>query len=224
MLLRFHYQTHGLRNMGMLMANNTSDTIKLIERVRAGDSVAIQEIFSRHRDRLQRMVDLRLDSRLQGRINPSEVLHEAYQDVVKGMADYLHSPKQSIFLWLRTVVGERLFALHRQHLGAGRSDASLELTLYRDALPEASSAALAAQLLGRQSSLTQAAVRAERILRIQETLNAMEPIDRELLSLRHFEQLTRSEAAQVLEIEESAAAKRYIRALKKMQRMLSEMP
>ena len=121
-------------------------------------------------------------------------------------------------------MGERLSALHRQHLGKRSGDNCLELTLFHDALPEASSAALAAQLLGRQSSVTKAAVRADRILRVQEALNSMEPVDRELLSMRHFEQLSRKEAAQVLGIEEGHAAKRYIRALKKMQRMLSEMP
>jgi RNA polymerase sigma-70 factor (ECF subfamily) len=91
-------------------------------------------------------------------------------------------------------------------------------------MPPASSAALAAQLLGRFTSPTQAAVRAERILRVQEALNALEPIDREILSLRHCEQLTRAEAAQVLGIEEAAAAQRYVRALKRLKTVLADLP
>ena len=96
--------------------------------------------------------------------------------------------------------------------------------LYRDASPAASSAALAAQLLGRHTSPADAAVRAERLLRVQEALNALEPIDREILSLRHFEQLSRSEAAQVLGVAEGAAAKRYIRALKRLKDALAGFP
>jgi RNA polymerase sigma-70 factor, ECF subfamily len=98
------------------------------------------------------------------------------------------------------------------------------VSLYREALPAASSAALAAQLLGRFTSPTQAAVRAERMLRIQEAINNLDPIDREVLSLRHFEHLNRKETAQVLGIEEAAAAKRYIRALKRLKDTLADMP
>ena len=103
-------------------------------------------------------------------------------------------------------------------------DAGREVSLYREALPAASSAALADQLLGKQTSPTQAAVRAERMLRIQEALNTLDPLDREVLALRHFEQLTRAETAQVLGIEEGAAAKRYIRALKRLKGILADMP
>ena len=103
-------------------------------------------------------------------------------------------------------------------------DAGREVSLYRGALPAASSAALAAQLLGRHTSPTQAVVRAERILRVQEALNALDPIDREILSLRHFEELTAAEAARVLGIEESAAAKRYFRAFKRLKDVLAAMP
>jgi RNA polymerase sigma-70 factor (ECF subfamily) len=103
-------------------------------------------------------------------------------------------------------------------------DAGREVSLYRAALPLASSAALAAQLLGKHTSPTEAAVRAERMLRLQEALNTLDPIDREVLSLRHFEELSRAETAQVLGIEEAAAAKRYIRALKRLKNVLADMP
>jgi RNA polymerase sigma-70 factor (ECF subfamily) len=122
------------------------------------------------------------------------------------------------------VVGERLSKLHRQHRGAQMRDAGREVSLYREALPAATSAALAAQLLGKHTSPTQAAVRAERMLRLQEALNALDPIDREVLSLRHFEELTREKSAQVLGIEESAAAKRDVRALKRRKEMLANIP
>jgi RNA polymerase sigma-70 factor (ECF subfamily) len=170
------------------------------------------------------MVEMRLDRRLAGRIDASDVIQEACVDATRKLDEYLHDPKLPLFLWLRLVVGERLLKLHRQHLGAQMRDAGQEVSLYREALPTASSAALAAQLLGKHTSPTQAAVRAERMLRLQDALNALDPIDREILSLRHFEELTRAEAAQALGIEEAAVAKRYVRALKWLKDTLAGMP
>jgi RNA polymerase sigma-70 factor (ECF subfamily) len=208
----------------VLMADNSSDTVDLLQRARTGDSQALNEIFARYRDRLKRMVELRLDRRVLARMDASDVIQDAYLQVAQRLEDYLKAPNLPLFLWLRLVVGERLTTLHRRHLGTHMRDAGLEVSLYRGALPAASSAALAAQLLGQHTSPTQAAVRAERLLRIQEALNSLDPIDREVLALRHFEQLSRAETAQALGIEEPAAAKRYIRALKRLKDVLAEMP
>jgi RNA polymerase sigma-70 factor (ECF subfamily) len=210
--------------MRSLMENNSADTVRLIERARAGDGQALGELFTRHRDRLRRMVEVRLDRRLQGRVDASEVLLDAYGEAGRRLEEYLRDPKLPLFLWLRLVVGDRLMKLHRHHLGAQLRDAGREVSLYREALPAASSAALAAQLLGKHTLPTQAAVRAERMLRLQQALNALDSLDREILALRNFEELTRSEAAQVLGIEEGAAARRYIRALKRLKDMLADMP
>jgi RNA polymerase sigma-70 factor (ECF subfamily) len=210
--------------MGTLMDNNSSGTVDLLLRARAGDPRALNEIFTRHRDRLRRMVEVRLDHRLQARVDASDVIQDAYVEVVTRLGEYLRDPKVPLFLWLRLVVGERLLKVHRQHLGAQMRDAGREVSLYRGALPQASSAALAAQLLGKQTSPTQAAVRAERLLRLQEALNALDPLDREILSLRHFEELTSAEAAQVLAIKEDAAAKRYVRALRRLRAVLAALP
>jgi RNA polymerase sigma-70 factor, ECF subfamily len=199
-----------------------SESTRLVERARAGDPAAVSDIFARHRDRLRRMVDMRLDRRLQGRFDASDVIQEAHLEVAARLADYLADPKLPLFLWLRLVVGERLTKLHRTHLGSQKRDAALEVSIFREALPAASSAALAAQLLGKHTSPTQAAVRAERLLNLQEAINALDPIDREIVSLRHFEELSRSEAAQALGIEEAAAAKRYVRALKRLKDLLGE--
>jgi RNA polymerase sigma-70 factor, ECF subfamily len=206
------------------MESHTGDSAELIARVRAGDGAALNAMFERHRDRLRRMVEIRLDSRLKARLDASDVVQEAYLEVAARLDEYVRDPKLPPFLWLRLVVGERLMKLHRHHLGAQMRDAGREVSLFRGALPAASSAALAAQLLGRYTSPTQAILRAERILRLQEALNTLEPIDREILSLRHFEELTAAETARVLGIEESAAAKRYFRALKRLKDVLAAMP
>ena len=209
--------------MSLLMENNSADTVRLIERALAGDRAALDGLLARHRDRLCRMVRMRLDRRLWARVDASDVVQEGLLEVAQRLPEYLREPRLPLFLWLRLVVGERLIRVHRHHLGAQMRDAGREVSLYRGALPAASSAALAAQLLGKHTSPSEAALRAERILRVQEALNALDPVDREILSLRHFEELSRAEAARELGIEESAAAKRYVRALKRLREALADM-
>jgi RNA polymerase sigma-70 factor (ECF subfamily) len=206
------------------MEHTPDDTTDLIERLRGGDRRALATLFDRYRDRLRRMVELRIDARVRARLDASDVLQEAFLDVDRDLDAYLADPKLPPLLWLRLHVGRRLSTLHRQHLGTRMRDAGMEISLYRDALPEASSAALASMLLGKHTSPTQAAQRAERLLRVQEALNTLDPIDREVLALRHFEQLSRSETAEVLGISQDAGAKRYFRALKRLKDVLSAMP
>lgn len=167
------------------------------------------------------MIALRMDRRLQGRIDPSDVLQDAFLHASMKLGDYLKNPATPFFLWLRSITGQRLTILHRHHLQVLGRHAGREVSLYQGALPEASSAAIAAQLLGRDTRPSEAAQRAERAIQLQEALNSLEPIDREILALRHFEELTNAEAAQLLDIRESAASKRYTRALKRLKDVLS---
>jgi RNA polymerase sigma-70 factor (ECF subfamily) len=206
------------------MTNEPGDTDVLLARVREGDQGALAALFSRYRDRLRRMVRLRLDRRLQGRLDPSDVLQEAYLDVARRAPEYAAQPDMPVFLWLRFLTAQRLVALHRQHLGAQMRDAGQEVSLYRGALPLASSVSLAAQLLGRFTSVSTAAARAELQVRLQAVLNGMDPLDREVLALRHFEELTNAETAEVLGLRKSAASNRYIRALKRLKEILNGMP
>ncbi len=208
--------------MGLLMDNNSAESVRLLELARAGDAAALDAIFTRYRARLRRMVDLRLDRRLQGRVDASDVIQDGFVDAVAKLPGFLADPRLPLFLWLRLVVGERLDKIHRTHLGTQMRDASLEVSLYRQALPAASSAALAAQLLGKHTSPTEAAIRAERMLRVQEAINALDPIDREIIALRNFEEMSRAEAAVALGIEESAVAKRYVRAIKRLKVVLGD--
>ena len=199
------------------MSADSSGTEELVHRVRAGDRDALATLFAGYRTRLRLMVRLRLDRRLQGRIDPSDVLQDAYLDVAQRLPEYVARPEMPFYLWLRLLTGQRLLALHRRHLGAQMRDAGQEVSLYRGALPQASSASLAAQLLGRLTSPTQAAIRAELQIKLQEALNELDPIDREVLALRHFEELTNNETATVLGLQKAAASNRYIRALEAAQ-------
>src|ERR1700730_3965718 len=128
--------------------DNAPAAVDLVNRARAGDRAALEAIFSQHRERLRRMVEIRLDRRLQARVDASDVIQEAYVDVIGRLDEYLRNPRIPLFLWFRLIVGDRLMKVHREHLGAQMRAAGREVSLYREALPIASSAALAAQLLG----------------------------------------------------------------------------
>jgi RNA polymerase sigma-70 factor (ECF subfamily) len=206
------------------MAENSADTNDLLQAVAAGDSARWGELLTRHQDRLKRMVALRLDQRVQSRIDASDVVQEAYLEASARLPEYLKQPNMPFFLWLRFLTGQKLQELHRRHLGVKMRDANREVSLYRGGLPEATSAALAAQLLGHLTQPSQAAMRAEMKLQLQEALNRMDALDREVLVLRHFEQLSNAEAARVLDIQEAAASKRYIRALRRLKEILSGLP
>jgi RNA polymerase sigma-70 factor (ECF subfamily) len=206
------------------MAGDATDIDDLLRRAGGGDRQALAELFARYRERLRQMVRLRLDRRLQGRLDPSDVLQEAFLDFARRLPEYAANPSLPFFLWLRGLTGQRLIDLHRQHLGAKMRDAAQEVSLYRGALPQASSVSLAAQLLGRLTSASRAAIRAETQIRVQEALNGMDPLDREVLTLRHFEMLSNEETAQVLGIKKSAASNRYVRALKRLKDILSGLP
>jgi RNA polymerase sigma-70 factor, ECF subfamily len=202
------------------MTNRANDS-ELLRRAGEGDGQALGDLFARHRDRLRRMVQMRLDHRLLGRIDPSDVLQDTYMEVSRSLAAYLRRPELPFFLWLRFLAGRKIQALHRHHLRTRARDAGREVALAHGALPQASSESLAAQLLGRFTTPSQAAVRAELALRVQEALNDMDPLDREVLALRHFEQLSNAETARVLGISEAAASNRFVRALKRLKKILS---
>jgi RNA polymerase sigma-70 factor, ECF subfamily len=201
-----------------------SETTRLIEQAVRGDQRALGKLLGRHRERLRRMVALRLDRRLQGRVDPSDVLQEACLDAARRLPEYHKNPAMPFFLWFRLLACQRLVDEHRKHLGAAARDAGREISLYRGALPETSSAALAAHLLGRLTTPSQAAIRVERKLRLQEALNSLDSIDREVLALRHFEELSNTEAAAVLGLDKSAASKRYARALIRLKEILASLP
>jgi RNA polymerase sigma-70 factor, ECF subfamily len=193
---------------------------EMSRRLLEGDQTALAVMFDRHRGRLGRMVQLRLDSRLVGRIDTADVLQEAFVDASRRLPEYAANPTMPLFLWLRFLTSQRLQLLHRQHFGPTRSPVR-EVSLFSGALPQADSVSLARQLLGRLTTPSQAAIRVEMQLKVQDALNAMDPVDREVLALRHFEELTNKETAAVLGLQQTAASNRYIRALRRLKEILS---
>lgn len=200
---------------------NSTATNQLLQHAGDGPQV-LADLFARHRDRLRRMVRLRLDRRLRGRFDSAAVLQQVYLDVGRRLGEYRAGPPRPFFLWLRDVAGERLEALHQQHLG-DRADAGRELALCRGAMPAVNSVALAAQLLGDRAA-DPAAARADLLLRLEQALNGLDPLDREVLALCHFEELSNDEAAAVLGLDESATSHHYVRALKRLREILRGIP
>jgi RNA polymerase sigma-70 factor, ECF subfamily len=210
--------------MGGDMGTDSGEVATLLQQAVAGDEQAARELFARHRDRLKRMVHMRLSRRLQGRVDDSDVLQEAFLDASRRLPEYAADPRLPFYLWLRQLTGLKLAEIHRRHLGTQLRDADREVTLHRGGLPEADSVSLAAHLLGQLTTPSQAAIKAETRLMVQEALNSMDPVDREVLALKHFEQLSTSEIAEVLGMSKAGAGSRYLRAIKRLKEILSQIP
>src|SRR2546423_13338373 len=144
--------------MGWSVTGNSDETDQLLRRAAQGDRQGWGTLLEHHRMRLRRMVALRLDRRLQGRVDASDVIQETFLEASVRLPEYLQQPSMPFFLWLRFLTGQKLVELHRHHLGAQMRDAGREISLYRGSLPGASSAALAAQLLGHDTRPSEAAI------------------------------------------------------------------
>lgn len=207
-------------------AEASPESDALLARAAGGDARAWGTLLTGHEDRLKRMVACRLDPRLRGRVDASDVVQEAYLEAADHRERYFGqcAPPVSVFLWLRGIVSNKLLELHRHHLGTNMRDAAREVGHVRRGAPDATSVALVDQLSGHGAGPRTLAARSEVKGRLRKVLDSMDAIDREVLVLRHFEQLTNGEAAVALGIEERAAAKRYVRALQRLKEVLAEMP
>jgi RNA polymerase sigma-70 factor (ECF subfamily) len=205
------------------MAETRTDPEDLESRLSRADPGALGEVFAIHRPRLWRIVNFRLDRRMVGRIDPDDILQEAYLAAAQRIAHYGGDGFHSPFLWLRMIVQQTLIDVHRRHLGAQARDAAREVPVM-GAYPQATSASLAIQLVGDWTSPSQAAVRGELLDRVRTAIASLNPMDQEILALRHFEELTNTEVSQTLGIEPKAASIRYVRALKRLKDVLSTFP
>ena len=195
----------------------------LHDRLRKADTAALAEAFAQHRQRLWRIVNFRLNRRMAGRIDPDDVLQEAYLATAGRIKHYGTGEFTSPFLWLRLMVQQTLMDVHRRHMASQRRDAGREVPIVGQ-YPQATSASLAIHLLGDWTSPSQAAVRGELLDQVQAAIATMDSMDQEILALRHFEELTNTEVAETLGIEIKAASMRYIRALQRLKEVLAAFP
>jgi RNA polymerase sigma-70 factor, ECF subfamily len=203
----------------MSVGPNADEMDRLLDRLRNEDPAAWADLLARHRDRLRRAVAFRLDRRLRGRVDPSDVIQEACLEAHERLPEYLARPTMPIHLWLRFLVGQRLLIFHRRHLGAAMRDAGRE-----HGWPDSTADGLADHLMAAGPSPSEDAARREAETYLRDALDGMDGMDREVLTLRHFEQMSNTEVAQLLGIETSAASKRYLRALGRLQDILAARP
>jgi RNA polymerase sigma-70 factor (ECF subfamily) len=215
-------------------AEDGPEAALLLDRAAGGDADAWGALLTRHQERLECVAAFRLDPRVRGRVDAADVIQEAFIVATARRADFFGQSVQPLFLWLRWIVGNTLLDLHRHHLGAQMRDPRREHSPAAgggggggpvgDGDDGNTRVALIAQLTGGLTGPATAAGRAELKARLDHALAQMDAIDREVIALRHYEQLTSAETGQVLGIQERAAAKRYLRALARLRELLADMP
>jgi RNA polymerase sigma-70 factor (ECF subfamily) len=208
----------------MAVVSGEGEEKALIKRLERGDVQALAELFLQHRERLWRMVNFRMDRRLAGRVDPEDVLQEAYLAAAQRLAHCCTRSVASVFAWLRLVVQQTLVDVHRRHASVQMRDVEREMPVGGFSYSQTTSASLAAQLAGHITSPSRAAVRAELLDTVEQAMERMDPTDREVLALRHFEELTNAEVAEALGIQQKAASMRYVRALRRLKEILAQLP
>jgi RNA polymerase sigma-70 factor (ECF subfamily) len=193
-----------------------------LQRLRAGGSEAVAELYSNYKNQLQRMVEFRLDRRLYGRVDATDILQEAYIEIARRLDGFLDDPQVSFFIWARQITWQTLLMAHRTHLGVQKRDARQEVGLNAVAWTQGTAVSLASRLAGDVTSPSQGAIRDERAMKLRSALDSMDPMDREVLALRHFEQLSNKEVSEVLNIQKTAASNRYVRALKRLKEIMDD--
>lgn len=193
----------------------------LLRSARDGDPEALANIFTKYRQRLKKMVHVRLNPQLKGRLDASDVIQDTLVEAARTLDRFLAEPSLPVYLWLRHLANEKLIEAHRRHLGAQKRDASRDLSIHGVAL-NATSEAVAIELICQTTSPDEAAIKEDRKQRLTLALDKMDPLDKEILTLKHFEQLSNREVAELLDISYEAAKKRYFRAIHKLQRLLGE--
>ena len=199
------------------VAPDSAETQRLLEEARSGDPQAFNRLFGRHRSSLREVIEIRLDPRLRARVDPSDVVQETQMEAFRRLADYLERRPMPFRLWLRKTAQERLHMLHRQHVKAARRATGREVPL-----PDRSSLVLAERLLASASASAEHLGREELARRLRQALDQLGEMDREVLLMRNFENLSYQEISHLLDIDAPAARKRHGRALIRLHKILSE--
>lgn len=196
---------------------------QLLQKLTDGGAPAVAELFSEFQPRLERMVEFRLDGRLRGRVDPADILQEAYIEIARRIEDYTSSPTVAFYVWVRQITWQTLLSVHRRHLGQKRHP-NQEVRLSSRPGSDDTANSIAGALVGQLTSPSKAVQREEEHDQLRDALQSMDETDREVLALRHFEQLGNNEVAEVLGISRTAASNRYVRAIKRLGEVLASLP
>lgn len=195
------------------------DTQQLLANARGGDAVAVNQLLDRHREALRRMVSLRLDRMVARRVDASDVVQDVLLEANSRLSDYLRDPRMPFHLWLRHLARDRVIEMHRQHRGAQRRSVDREVDAGPTA-PDASAVDFAARLVDRELTPAAENMRRELHRTFLEALEKLDEDDRDIILMRHVEQLGNGEVALALGLSPAAAGMRHLRALRKLRASL----
>lgn len=206
------------------MTSSTKDSLNhdALQRLRDGDEQALADLFAKYRERLYHIISVRMDRRLAGRVDADDVLQEVYLDAAARIHHYIDNHSGSFFVWLRLITTQTMANIFRRHLDAKMRDAKREISIHSGPAYDSPTTPIAMQLLGRLTSPSRAAIREESAKQIEAAIESMKAIDREVITLRHFEQLDNKEISEVLGINEKAASIRYIRAIARLKDLMAD--
>ncbi|MGH7200399.1 MAG: sigma-70 family RNA polymerase sigma factor [Planctomycetaceae bacterium] len=200
---------------------DSEKTQQLLSGARQGDAAAVGDLMDRHRAALRRMVNLRLDRRLAGRVDASDVVQDVLLEAHRRLEEYLREPRMPFHLWLRQLAKDRIIDMHRRHRAAQRRSVERERPLAA-AAPDQSSLDLAARLIDPELTPAAENIRKELAARFETALAQLDEDDREIILMRHYEHLGNNEAAQALGLTPAAAGMRHLRALRRLRAILGE--
>lgn len=183
-----------------------------------GDQV-LAGVFDEHHDRLWQMVTFRMHRLIAGRVDAEDVLQEAYLGARKRLPHYLANPKHSLFVWIRMIVMQTLVDVHRRHVGSEKRAADREVGLGGNGM-QSTAVTLAGHLAASQTSPSGKVARREATDQLEQAIATMPEMDQEIIALRHFEELSNQESAEILGLSPTAASNRYVRALTRLREIL----
>ncbi|WP_254507512.1 sigma-70 family RNA polymerase sigma factor [Anatilimnocola floriformis] len=197
-------------------------TQELLAGAKQGDSAAVNNLMDRHRDSLRRMVQMRLDHKVQRRVDVSDVVQDVLVEANRRLQDYIANPVMPFHLWLRQIAQDRIIDAHRRHRGSAKRSVDREQPMLVAGADDHSTMQLAAQLCDPQMTPGAAATQKEMVQAVELAITKLDDVDCEIIIMRHFEQLSNQEIAQALGLTEPAASMRYLRAIKRLRALLNE--
>jgi RNA polymerase sigma-70 factor (ECF subfamily) len=199
---------------------NSPQTQELLDRAKQGEAGAVERLLEVHREPLRRMIGLRLDPALAGRVDASDIVQDVMLEVSQRLADYLRNPVMPFHLWMRHIARDHMIDAHRRHRQAQRRSLDREQPIVPAGLADQSSLELAGQFLDRELTPATAAVRRELQRRMEHAVAGLDEDDREIILMRHYEQLSNQEVATALGLSEAAASMRHLRAVRRLRAAL----
>jgi len=207
--------------MGVTMWPQATETEQLLDQARQGRADAVEQLLARHREPVRRMIDLRLDPAIVQRVDASDVVQEVMLEASRRLQDYLQNPTMPFLVWLRHLAKDHLIDAHRRHHQAQKRGVNREQPLHRPAWADQSSLELAGQLVDAERTPASEAIQQELQRRLHDAIAQLDDIDREVILMRHFEQLSNQEVAQALELTGPASSMRYLRAVRRLRDLLA---